>query len=150
MPSPEALGGFPQKNLKIQVLICVFLTSGYKIPRLSWLQKSWVFSGENLWFCAMNECLFWGKFWFENCTLLQKRALSAERGGAHPLHPPPGSAHEYTLLFTGCPTKELRGRKVARPVQLISVQILSIIVEPFDNRSYEAFEGFLGGVLHIW
>jgi hypothetical protein len=51
--------GLPQKNLKIQVLICIFLASGYKIPRLSWLQKKQVFSGENFWFCAMNECLFW-------------------------------------------------------------------------------------------
>jgi hypothetical protein len=35
-----------------------------------------IFSGENFWFCAVNECLFWGKFVVENYTLLQ-RALSA-------------------------------------------------------------------------
>jgi hypothetical protein len=42
----------------------------------------------------MNQCVFWGKFWFENCTLLQKRALSAGRGlrtpCTLPLDPPMG------------------------------------------------------------
>jgi hypothetical protein len=48
------------------------------------------FAGENVvqW---TTECLFWGKFWFENYTLLQKRALSAKRGCAPPT--PSGSAH---------------------------------------------------------
>jgi hypothetical protein len=47
----------------------------------------------------MNECLFWGKLGFENCTLLQKkalsagkRALSAVRGVCAP-PAPPGAAH---------------------------------------------------------
>jgi hypothetical protein len=44
--------------------------------RISWFhafsRKAGFFCGENIWSCAMNECLFWGKFWFENCTLLQK------------------------------------------------------------------------------
>jgi hypothetical protein len=32
----------------------------------------------------MNECLFWGKFWFENCTLLQKGHFRSEKGHFRP------------------------------------------------------------------
>jgi hypothetical protein len=105
--------GLHQKNLKIQVLIvCVFLTSGNKIPRLSYsCKKAGFFSGKNFWFCKMNECLFWGKFWFENCTLPQKRALSAGKralsagkgalpaGGGCAPPAPPGSAHVGKFCF---------------------------------------------------
>jgi hypothetical protein len=46
-----------RRHLKIQVLICVFLASGNKIPRLSYFVKKHFFSGENFWFCAINERL---------------------------------------------------------------------------------------------
>jgi hypothetical protein len=66
-------------------------------PRLFYSCKKHFFSGENFalcpmneclffwgkfWFCAMNECLFWGKFWFENCTPTKKGTFG--RKGAHP------------------------------------------------------------------
>jgi hypothetical protein len=35
----------------------------------------------------MNECLFWGQFWFENC--IQKRALVQPEGGCTPPAPSP-------------------------------------------------------------
>jgi hypothetical protein len=59
----EALG-LPQKKLKIQVLICVLLASGNKIPRLSLLQKSIFFWRTFLVLCNERVPFFWGKFWF--------------------------------------------------------------------------------------
>jgi transposase len=83
-------GELPQKYLKIQVVICVFLASGNNHVFPSCKKAGF--------FCAMNECLFGETFWFENCTLLQKSALSAGKralsGGsgcsppATPLDPP--------------------------------------------------------------
>jgi hypothetical protein len=75
-------GGLPHKNS----------------PTLLVAKKT--FWGGNFWFCAMNECLFWvsgvnfvfmqwtSAFSEENCTLLQKRALSSGRGYAPPAPSP--------------------------------------------------------------
>jgi hypothetical protein len=44
----------------------------------------------------MNACLFWGKFLFENCTLLQNTALSAGKRAL--------SAGRFRLVRTPAPT----------------------------------------------
>ena len=39
-------------------------------------------------------------FFLQNTSCIRKPQVISRGGGAHPLHPPPRSAHEYSNLFT--------------------------------------------------
>jgi hypothetical protein len=74
----------------------------------------------------MSECLFWGKFWFENCTLLQKRSLSAGRGVAHPLPLDPPMLH---ILLTKIQISITISFSEGRAVELKRNEISSFLHE---------------------
>jgi hypothetical protein len=61
--SPLTSAEPPQKHFKIQVLICVFLASGNKIPRLSWLQKKHFFFWGTFLVLCNERVPFLGKIW---------------------------------------------------------------------------------------
>jgi hypothetical protein len=62
---------FPRKIWKFKCYMYVFSTSF-----MYSCKKSRFFSLENVWFCAMNECLFWGKF----CSCAMNECLGENFG----------------------------------------------------------------------